>query len=397
MTTQTYSFNTKVVNQQTFRKEKNGSANPPLYYSSTFHQNQFDSFGDFDYSRSGNPTRQVLEETIADLEGGVKGFAFSSGMAAISSAFMLLSAGDHVLISKDVYGGTFRMVTQVLSRFKIEHTFVDMTDLIEVARSFRRNTKVVYVETPSNPLLQITNIKKVAELSKLHGCRLYVDNTFLTPLYQKPLELGADLVLHSATKFLSGHSDVVAGLAVVKDEELANELYFIQNSFGAVLGVPDCYELLKGMKTLSVRIQSSSESAERIANFLKRHPLVEEVFYPGLSDHPGHSVHFSQATGAGAVLSFRLPNRDVAKSLVENLQLPVFAVSLGAVESILSYPATMSHAALPSYEREKRGITDGLLRLSVGLEDCSDILNDFENALSIASKACESSLNIKTG
>ncbi|WP_043932078.1 cystathionine beta-lyase [Bacillus sp. EB01] len=397
MTKQTYSFNTKVVNQHAFKEEKNGAVNPPLYYSSTFHQNKFDSFGDYDYSRSGNPTRQVLEETIAALEGGVKGFAFASGMAAISSAFMLLSAGDHVLISKDVYGGTFRLVTQVLTKFQIEHTVVDMTNLTEVSSSFKPNTKVVYVETPSNPLLQITNIKKVAELSKLHRCRLYVDNTFLTPLYQKPLELGADLVLHSATKFLSGHSDVVAGLAVAKDEELANELYFIQNSFGAILGVPDCYELLKGMKTLSVRLGSSTRSAERIAKYLKQHPLVEGVFYPGLSDHPGHSVHFSQATGAGAVLSFRLPNRDIARSVVENLQIPVFAVSLGAVESILSYPATMSHAAIPTDEREKRGITDGLLRFSVGLEDCDDILIDFENALSIASRANRGSLKVKIG
>ena len=259
-----------------------------------------------------------------------------------------------------------------------------MTNLDEVEKAFRPNTKVVYIETPANPLLQITDIKSVVKLAKQHECLVFVDNTFLTPLYQKPLELGADIVLHSATKFLSGHSDVVAGFAVVKDEELAKKLYFIQNSFGAILGVPDCYMLLKGMKTLSVRLKQSSESAAKIADFLEKHPLVEKVFYPGLVSHPGYEIQLSQATGAGAVLSFQLPNKEVTKTFVENCNIPVFAVSLGAVESILSYPATMSHAAIPKEEREQRGITDGLLRLSVGLEDCEDLLKDLENALSVA-------------
>lgn len=377
-------FDTKLITQESFIDRQTGAVNPPLYYTSTYHQNNFDSFGEFDYTRSGNPTRQVLEDMIADLEGGIRGFAFSSGMAAISSSLMLLSAGDHIIITKDVYGGTYRVVTEVLTRFQIEHTFVDMTNLDEVEKAFRPNTKVVYIETPANPLLQITDIKSVVKLAKQHECLVFVDNTFLTPLYQKPLELGADIVLHSATKFLSGHSDVVAGFAVVKDEELAKKLYFIQNSFGAILGVPDCYMLLKGMKTLSVRLKQSSESAAKIADFLQKHPLVEKVFYPGLVSHPGYEIQLSQATGAGAVLSFQLPNKEVTKTFVENCNIPVFAVSLGAVESILSYPATMSHAAIPKEEREQRGITDGLLRLSVGLEDCEDLLKDLENALSVA-------------
>ena len=376
-----HAFDTKLVHQSGFIDGVTGAVNTPIYYSSTFHQSSFDQFGEFDYSRSGNPTRKVLEETLADLEGGSKGFAFSSGMAAISSVFMLLSAGDHVLISQDVYGGTYRIVTEVLTRFQIEHTFVDMTDLDQVARGIKPNTKVLYVETPSNPLLHITDLKGVIKIAKANGCLVFVDNTFMTPFLQRPLELGADIVLHSATKFLSGHSDVVAGLAVVKNDDLATKVGIIQNAFGSILGVQDCWLLLRGMKTLSVRLQQSAKTANQIANFLVKHPLIEEVFYPGLTSHAGYAIHHSQAKGAGAVLSFRLPDRDCTKAFVENVRIPVFAVSLGAVESILSYPATMSHAAMPKAERERRGITDGVLRLSVGLEHVDDLLEDFEQAL----------------
>lgn len=376
-----HAFDTKLVHRSGYIDGVTGAVNPPIHYSSTFHQSSFNQFGEFDYSRSGNPTRKILEETIADLEGGTAGFAFSSGMAAISSAFMLLSAGDHVIISQDVYGGTYRIVTEVLTRFQIEHTFVDMTDLDQVAQGIRPNTKVLYVETPSNPLLHITDLKGVIKIAKANGCLVFVDNTFMTPFLQRPLDLGADIVLHSATKFLSGHSDVVAGLAVVKNDDLAKKVGFIQNAFGSVLGVQDCWLLLRGMKTLSVRLQQSSKTAEQIATFLVKHPLIEEVFYPGLTSHPGYAIHHSQAKGAGAVLSFRLPDRECTKAFVENVRIPVFAVSLGAVESILSYPATMSHAAMPKEERERRGITDGVLRLSVGLEHVDDLLEDFEQAL----------------
>jgi len=374
-------FDTKLVHQNTNVDKVTGAVNPPIHYSSTFHQTAFDQFGAFDYSRSGNPTRKVLEDTIADLEGGTNGFAFSSGMAAISSVFMLLSAGDHVLISQDVYGGTYRIVTEVLTRFQIEHTFVDMTNLDEVTKGIQSNTKVLYVETPSNPLLHITDLKGVIEIARANGCLVFVDNTFMTPYLQRPLELGADIVLHSATKFLSGHSDVVAGLAVVKDAELAQKVGFLQNAFGSILGVQDCWLLLRGMKTLSVRLQQSAKTAEKLTDYLVKHPLVEEVYYPGLTSHPGYATHHSQAKGAGAVLSFRLPDRECTKAFVENVRIPVFAVSLGAVESILSYPATMSHAAMPKEERERRGITDGVLRLSVGLEHVDDLLLDFEQAL----------------
>ena len=337
--------------------------------------------GPYDYSRSGNPTRQVLEDTIANLEGGARGLAFSSGMAAISSAFMLLSAGDHVLVSKDVYGGTFRLITEMLGKYNIDHTFVNMTDLNETSRAIQSNTKVIYVETPSNPCLNITDIEGVAKLAKAHGCLTFVDNTFMTPLYQNPLDLGADIVLHSATKFLSGHSDIIAGLAVTKNEELGERLAFIQNSFGSILGAQDSYQLIQGIKTLGARLKQSSDSALKIVSHLQEHSLVEEVYYPGISHHAGHPIHRRQSTGAGALLSFRLADKEAAKAFVEQIRLPVFAVSLGAVESILSYPATMSHAAMPEKERAKRGITDGLLRLSVGLEHPGDLIEDIEQAL----------------
>jgi cystathionine beta-lyase len=361
--------------------QKTGAVNVPIYLSSTFHQESFDEFGPFDYSRSGNPTRLALEQTIAILEGGTRGFAFASGMAAISSAFMLLSAGDHVLISKDVYGGTYRLITEVLCKFNIDHTFVNMTDLNEMAGAIQSNTKVIYIETPSNPVMNITDIETAAKLAKANDCLTFVDNTFMTPLYQNPLNLGADIVLHSATKFLSGHSDIIAGLAVTKDEELGNRLAFIQNSFGAVLGAQDSYMLIQGIKTLGTRLKQSSESTRIIAEYLHGHSLIEEVYYPGFGFHPGHGVHELQAKGSGAVLSFRLPNIEAARVFVANLRIPIFAVSLGAVESILSYPAKMSHAAMPKEEREKRGITEGLLRLSVGLEHPDDLIADFEQAL----------------
>ncbi|QIZ66969.1 cystathionine beta-lyase [Geobacillus subterraneus] len=381
-----WSFSTKLLHNEWKVDRATGAVSVPIQHASTFHQFDFDSFGKYDYSRSGNPTREALEETIAALEGGVRGFAFASGMAAISTAFLLLSKGDHVLVTEDVYGGTYRMITEVLSRFGIEHTFVDMTDLEAVAENIRPNTKVIYMETPSNPLLKVTDIRAVVELAKAHGCLTFLDNTFMTPALQRPLDLGVDLVLHSATKFLAGHSDVVAGLAVVKDEELGKQLYKLQNAFGAVLGVQDAWLVLRGIKTLHVRLKQSSESAAAIAAYLAGHPKVEAVYYPGLAHHPGHATQHNQAAGFGAVLSFRLADEEAARTFVRHVRLPVFAVSLGAVESILSYPAKMSHAAMPKDERLRRGITDGLLRLSVGLEDVNDLIADFEQALSFVNE-----------
>ncbi|MDP4083155.1 MAG: cystathionine beta-lyase [Bacillota bacterium] len=381
MENEKFSFETRLLHNQHKLDPVTGAVSVPIQHASTFHQFDIDQFGKYDYGRSLNPTREALEDVIAELEGGIRGFAFSSGMAAISTAFLLLSSGDHVVITEDVYGGTFRMVTEVLSRFGIEHTFVDMTNLSQVKQAIRPNTKAFYIETPSNPLLKVADIKAICDVAKEVYALTFVDNTFLTPALQKPLELGADVVLHSATKFLAGHSDVVAGLAVVKDEELAKKLGFLQNSFGAILGVQDAWLVLRGIKTLHVRLEQSQKSAKKLAEFLKNHPLIRNVYYPDLEDHPQYELQKRQAKGPGAVLSFELLDEDCLRSFVSSVTIPVFAVSLGAVESILSYPAKMSHAAMPKEEREKRGITNSLLRFSVGLENPDDLMKDFSNAL----------------
>jgi len=362
-------------------ENKKGAVNVPMYLSSTFHQESIDEFGEYDYARSGNPTRDALEKAVAELEGGVRAHAFSSGIAAVSAALMLLSQGDHIVITEDVYGGTYRFVSKVLPRFGISHTFVDFTDLAAVEAAITPATKLLYMETPSNPTLGITDIRGVVALAKQYNCLTFLDNTFMTPLHQRPLELGVDVVIHSATKFLSGHSDIIAGLTVTADEKIGQDLYFIQNSFGNILGVQDCFTLLQNIKTTDVRFSRSAESAQKIAEFLDASSLVEQVYYPGLASHPGYEIHHSQSTSAGAVLSFRLPSYEAAKALVEAMKIPVFAVSLGGVESILSYPAKMSHAAMEPEERAKRGITDGLLRFSVGLEHVDDLIADFAQAL----------------
>lgn len=376
-----HSLQTRLLHNDHKFDPHTGAVSVPIQQASTFHQQDFDQPGAYDYSRSGNPTRKALENTIAGLESGTHGFAFASGMAAISTAFMLLSKGDHVVITQDVYGGTFRMIHDVLQRFGIDHTFVDMTDLHAVATAIQPNTKLLYIETPSNPTLEVTDIRAVSKLAKANECWTFVDNTFMTPSLQRPLELGADLVLHSATKFIAGHSDVVAGLAATHKEDIAEQLGFLQNSFGSILGAHDCWLVLRGLKTLHCRMTQSSASAATIAEALNNHPLVEHVYYPGFSCHPGSSTHSYQSEGAGAVLSFRLKDEEAVRQFTKQVEIPVYAVSLGAVESILSYPARMSHASMPKSEREKRGITDGLLRLSVGLENPEDLIKDFHQAL----------------
>lgn len=362
-------------------EDKKGAVNVPMYLSSTFHQESMDEFGEYDYARSGNPTRAALEKAIAELEGGDRGFAFATGMAAVSACFMLLSKGDHIVITEDVYGGTYRFVTKVLPRFGITHSFVDFTDLEEVRAAVLPETKLLYMETPSNPTLGITDISGIVEIAREVNALTFLDNTFMTPIHQRPLALGVDIVIHSATKFLSGHSDILAGLVVTRESSMSDRLYFIQNSFGSVLGVQDSFTLIQNMKTTAVRFNESSRVAGLIASFLEEHPLVEKVYYPGLKSHPGYEIHQAQSTSGGAVLSFTLPSYSIAKAFVEAMKIPVFAVSLGGVESILSYPAKMSHAAMEPEERAKRGITDGLLRFSVGLENADDLIEDFKQAL----------------
>lgn len=357
-----------------------GAASIPIYQTSTFHQ-QIDEPGQFDYTRSGNPTRLALENTIAELETGCKGFAFASGMAAISTVLLLFSRGDHLIVSRDVYGGTYRVLTQVFERLGIETTFVDTTRIEQIKQAIRPATKAIYVETPSNPLLKVSDLAGIAQLAKVHQLLTIVDNTFLTPCYQQPLKWGADIVVHSATKFIGGHSDTVAGLVVVKETELADRVGQLQNAFGAILGVHDAWLVLRGLKTLQARMEHSTKGAEKIALWLQCHPEVRQVYYTGLPSHEGHWLQCKQASGHGAVLSFDVGSKEKVEQILKRVRLPIVAVSLGAVESILSYPAGMSHASMPPDVRRRYGIPDGLLRLSVGLENADDLIADLAQAI----------------
>jgi cysteine-S-conjugate beta-lyase len=358
-----------------------GALGVQICQTSTFRQESLDHFGTYDYSRSGNPTRQALEDAVALLENGSAGFAFASGMAAISSTLLLFSPGDHLVVGEDVYGGTYRVLTTIFARFGITCSFVDATDAGAIAAAVRPETRALFLETPSNPLMKITDLRAAVALAQERGLLTIVDNTFMTPYLQRPLDLGCDVVLHSGTKFLNGHSDVICGFAVARDEQLVKQLKTIQNSFGAVLGPQDSWLVLRGLKTLKVRMEESQQGARIIADWLTGHPAVRSVFYPGLPGHPGHDTHAAQSSGPGAVLSFTLDSFATTQRLLEGTKLSAFAVSLGGVESIISYPARMSHAAVPAEERAKKGIADTLVRLSVGLEDPYDLIADLEQAL----------------
>lgn len=374
-------FATKLIHFGAEIDEATGASSVPIYQASTFHHFDLEQPPKHDYSRSGNPTREALESYIALLEGGTRGFAFSSGMSAISTAFLLLSAGDHVIVTEDVYGGTYRLLTTVLNRLAIDTTFVDMTDFEQVVAARRPNTKAIFMETPSNPTLKITDIKRVADWAKEQELLTMLDNTFMTPYHQRPIELGVDLVIHSATKFLGGHSDVLAGLIVTADEELGRRVKALQNGLGTVLGTQESWLLMRGMKTLQVRMEASERGARKLAQWLSEHPGVARVYYPGLDGHPGKDIHERQSQGYGAVVSFDAGSGEKARRLLGKVRIPIVAVSLGAVESILSYPAMMSHAAMPAEVRAARGITDGLVRYSVGLEDIDDLIRDLAQAL----------------
>jgi cystathionine beta-lyase len=374
-------FGTKLIHFGYDYDEKTGALGVPIYQSSTFHQHDPEKGQEYDYSRSGNPTRKALEEAIASLEGGNYGFAFASGMAAISSALSIFSAGDHVLICEDVYGGTFRMATRFFPRFSLEMSFVDAGDPDAVKNAIRENTKAVFLETPSNPLLKITDLRAIIGIAHERGIIVMVDNTFLSPYLQRPLELGADIVIHSGTKFIGGHSDVLSGLIAVRDKALASRIYFIQNGFGGVLGPQDCWLLLRGLKTLKVRMDYQQAGAVRLAGWLNAREDIPAVYYPGLRDHPGREIHASQADGPGCVFSFKCGGRERAVSFLQKIRLAAAAVSLGGVETIASYPVKMSHASIPPSERARLGITDDLIRISVGLEDPDDLIEDFSRAL----------------
>ncbi|SFG58776.1 cystathionine beta-lyase [Priestia megaterium] len=372
-----YRFGTNLIHANTGIDGHFGAVNVPIYQVSTFNQEDETNNGRYDYSRSGNPTREALENTIAQLENGYAGFAFSSGMAAISSVLSIFESGDEILVSHDTYGGTYRVLTRLFSKFGIKTTFVDTTKVEKIEEAITKDTKAIYIESPSNPFLQVTDIKAVASLAKERNLLTIVDNTFLTPYLQQPIDLGVNIVIHSATKYISGHSDVIGGLVVVSDEKLAEEVKFVQNAFGAILGPQDCFLLLRGIKTLKVRLDQQLKTALQFAKWLEEQSLVSRVYYPGLKGHPDHKLISEQANGYGAMISFQVQDEKVARHILQGVKLASIGVSLGAVESILTHPATMSHASIPKEVREEKGITDSLLRLSVGLEEFEDLKQDF--------------------
>ena len=374
-------FGTKLIHASGELDPTTGSVSTPIYQTSTFHQFDINNFGKYDYSRSGNPTRDVVEKLIAELEGGECGFAFASGMAAICSVLSIFSAGDNIIICGDVYGGAYRAATKLFSRFNIEFTFVDATNIEEIKNAFKENTKGLYLETPSNPLLKVTDLRAASKIAKENGAITIVDNTFMSPYLQRPLELGADIVVHSATKFLGGHSDVLAGLVVTKTRELGDRVYQIQNTFGAVLGPQDSWLLIRGIKTLKVRFDALQKNAQKLAQWLEANEEVDKVYYLGLPSMEGRDVHLEQADGAGAVLSFKFKTLERTTIFLNSVKNVAVAVSLGSVETIVSYPAKMSHASIPKEEREKLGITDTLIRVSVGLEDIEDLIESFKEAI----------------
>lgn len=374
-------FESKLVNAENLIDKSTGAVNVPIYQTSTFHQFDIENFGEYDYSRSKNPTRSALEEVLKDIENGKYAFAFSSGMAAICSVLSIFNAGDHIIVSGDVYGGTYRAITKFFSRFNIEFSFVDLSNLSNIKDVLKKNTKGIYIETPSNPLLKITDIRQVVKIAKRNKLLTIADNTFMSPYLLRPLELGVDIVVSSATKFLGGHSDIIAGVAATRDENLAKEIYNVQNTFGAILSPNDSFLLLRGIKTLKVRLDKATSNALELSKYLKTLDKVSKVYYPGLKEHKGYEIHKSQAKNGGAVVSFEFKNREDTIDFLNNIKGVLVSVSLGGVETIVSYPVKMSHAAIPKVEREALGIKDTLVRVSLGLEDINDIIYNFDKAI----------------
>ncbi|MFT9498200.1 bifunctional cystathionine gamma-lyase/homocysteine desulfhydrase [Anaerosolibacter sp.] len=368
-------FNSLVIHGGIDGDKATGSVTVPIYQTSTYAQERVGEHKGYEYSRTGNPTREAAEKLIADLENGYAGFAFGSGMAAISSVLMMFKAGDHIIFSDDVYGGTFRVVDKVFKDFGIEYSFVDTSDIANISSHLRENTKAIYVETPTNPLMKLTDIQAVSKIAKDHDLLLIVDNTFMTPYLQRPIELGANIILHSATKYLGGHSDLVAGVVVVDSEALANKMHFIQNAVGAILGPFDSWLLVKGIKTLAVRMDRHCENAARVVEWLKQKSWVNKIYYPGLQ---ADAVKSGQMENYGGMISFEVESEEVLEKVLRNLKTISLAESLGGIESLISVPAKMTHASVPKENRDKLGITDTLIRLSVGIEDVEDIIGDLD-------------------
>lgn len=372
---------TQLIHGGIFGDEKTGAVSVPIYQVSTYKQDGPGKHRGYEYSRTGNPTRHALEELIKELEGGERGFAFGSGMAAMTAVMMLLNQGDHVLLTDDVYGGSFRVMTKVLNRFGLESTFIDTSDLNSIEKEIKQNTKALFIESPTNPLLKVTDLEAIAKIAKANRLLTIVDNTFNTPYWQNPLSLGADVVLHSATKYLGGHSDVVAGLVVVNDEKIGDDLHFVQNSTGGVLGPQDSWLLMRGIKTLGIRMEEHERNTLEIVRFLTGHKDISRIYYPGLVTHPNHEIARKQSRGYGGMVSFDVGSGEKAEQVLQKVRYFTLAESLGAVESLISIPALMTHASIPPERRATLGITDGLIRISVGLEDVDDLIEDLEQAL----------------
>ncbi len=376
-------FNTKTIHGGQKPDLAYGSVMPPIYQTSTYAQTTPGGHKGFEYSRSGNPTRTALENSFASIENGKFGLAFGSGLAAIDAILKLLKSGDEVISTNDLYGGTYRLFTKIYEDFGIKFNFIGMENAERIEDYINENTKLIWVETPTNPMMNIIDIVGTAKIAKKHKVLLAVDNTFATPYLQRPLDLGADIVMHSATKYLGGHSDLVMGALIVKDKELADRLYFIQNASGAVCGPQDSFLALRGIKTLHIRMQRHCENGKAVAEYLASHPKIENVYWPGFKSHPNHDIAKSQMDDFGGMVSFTTKgnNYERAIKIVENLKIFTLAESLGGVESLAGHPASMTHASIPKEEREKTGVVDSLIRLSVGIEDEDDLIADLKQAI----------------
>ena len=378
-------FNTKVIHAGVHPDVSTGAIMTPIYQTSTYVQDEIGVHKGFEYSRTGNPTRQALENNLAAIEGGKYGACFGSGLAAIDAVVKMLNPGDEVISTNDLYGGSYRIFTTIFEKYGIKFHFVNMLDVKNIEEKINDKTKLIWAETPTNPMLNIIDIKKVCDLAHKNNIMVGVDNTFATPYLQNPLALGADLVMHSVTKYLGGHSDVIMGALVTNDDKIAEEIYRIQNSSGAVCGPMDSFLVLRGIKTLHLRMQRHCENGKKIAHFLNDHPLIDTVYWPGLKSHTNHEVAKSQMKDFGGMISFNLVGDDLemAKKVVSKTELFTLAESLGGVESLIGHPSTMTHASIPREERMKSGVVDSLIRLSVGIEDVEDLINDLKNALKV--------------
>lgn len=358
-----------------------GAVSVPIYQTSTYAQDALGVHKGYEYARTQNPTRAALEKNISALEGAQFGYAFASGMSAIDAVLKLVKAGDHVIVGDNTYGGTFRLFNLILSNYGIEFDYVDTSDVGNLEKAFKKNTKMVFVETPTNPVMTVTDLRAVSDIAHAYGAIVVCDNTFMSPYLQQPIEFGVDIVVHSTTKYLNGHSDSVGGFVALNDEENANKIQFVQNSIGAILSPFDSFLVLRGTKTLAVRMQAHDKNGRAVADFLTEHPKVQKVYYPGLASHPQHELAKRQQRGFGGMVAFETNSFEQAKKVLENVKIFTLAESLGGVESLISHPATMTHASVPAQQRAKLGITDSMVRLSVGIEDIEDLISDLDQAL----------------